>query len=84
MFMSMLRAMGYTPVEAADEREMMVILDETTATQSALALLPEECPILVLCRSDSVPKAPDQRLRLLPRPFTMAELSSQIAELVSH
>lgn len=75
----MIRAMGYTPVEVGEEKMQLALLDETTATDDLLSQLPPACPVLVMCRSDAVIKDPALRVRLLPRPFTMAELSVLIA-----
>jgi len=83
VFVSMLRAMGYTPVEATDARSRLVLLDETTAREDLVDKLQDRCPVLVLCRSDSVIKADSSRVMLLPRPCTMAELSIRIAAFLT-
>ena len=81
VLLSMLRAVGYTPVDATDEQARLVVLEDAAATRSLLEKLPQ-CPVLVLCRSDSVPAIQDKRLHLLPKPCTLAELSVRIAALL--
>ena len=56
---------------------------ERVGTRIVVDKLLDRCPVLVLCRSDSVIKADSSRVMLLPRPCTMAELSIRIAAFLT-
>lgn len=87
---SMLRALGYTPVNMLGLMDLkrleqdparLVLIDETKALSAYLKAIPENCPILAIGQFDTVMRRRDPRVHIVERPITLLRLSHLIQEL---
>ncbi len=91
MVSSMIRALGYTPVNMLGLMDLkrlehdpvlLVLMDETKALSSYLKAIPADCPILAIGQFDTVMRRPDPRVRMVERPVTLLRLSHLIRDIV--
>lgn len=87
---SMIRALGYTPVNMLglmdlkrleQEPARLVLIDETKALSAYLRAIPENCPILAIGQFDTVMRRHDPRVHMVERPVTLLRLSRLIRDI---